>query len=118
MTTHSYKTRLKKEYERVLKNGIQIKTRYYGENVEKVSEDAFIEFLDIAIKAINKQIEELDKNIENEEKLSNILKVAKSKISLKLWSTDYAKGYCYAILNNINVSNDDYNYYSKQIDEL
>ena len=45
--------------------------------------------------------------------------IAKKKIELKLWTIDYAKGYLYCYLNNVlNESEDNYNQYSKLIDEL
>lgn len=50
------------------------------------------------------------------------IKTAKQKIKLKLWSVDYAKGYCYALLdedlkNNI-ITSEDYDNYSEMIDNL
>lgn len=66
-----------------------------------------------------KNIKEINNNpTENIKKIKETIKKAKSKISLKVWSNDYAKGYCYAILNNTDISNENYDYYSKQIDEL
>ncbi|MBQ8218361.1 MAG: hypothetical protein IJZ79_03555 [Bacilli bacterium] len=44
---------------------------------------------------------------------------AENKIRLKLWSREYAKGYLYCYLNEVlNVSDDEYDEYSKLIDEL
>lgn len=45
--------------------------------------------------------------------------IAKKKIKLKLWSAEYSKGYLYFFLNNVaDVTEEQYNEYSKMIDEL
>ena len=45
--------------------------------------------------------------------------ITKKKIKLKLWSAEYAKGYLYFCLNNVaDVTEEQYNEYSKMIDEL
>ena len=69
---------------------------------------------------LNKVINTIKSNSINNDikKVKETIEKAKNKISLKLWSIEYAKGYCYGVLNNIDVSNEDYDYYSKEIDEL
>ena len=52
--------------------------------------------------------------------MKDYIEYAKSKIELKLWSVDYAKGYCFALLNNLCTpdSADEYDELAKQIDDL
>lgn len=46
-------------------------------------------------------------------------KMAKKKIESKLWSVEYAKGYLYFFINNVaDITDNQYNEYSKLIDEL
>ena len=46
-------------------------------------------------------------------------KNAKKKIASKLWSVEYAKGYLYFFINNVaDITDEQYNEYSKLIDEL
>ena len=50
-----------------------------------------------------------------------IIELAKTKIQLKLWSSGYAKGYCYAILNEVyseRITDSEYNEYAKQINDF
>ena len=46
--------------------------------------------------------------------------IAKKKVSLKLWSVEYAKGwlYCYLDMVLLDTSDDSYNMYAQLIDEL
>lgn len=54
--------------------------------------------------------------------MDNIIKTTKEKIKLKLWTIDYAKGYCYAMLAeklyHKNITNEEYDKYSKIIDDF
>lgn len=56
MSKFSYKTRVIKEYKRVIRNGMRMKSRHSGEDVEKVSEKDFMEFLNFSIEALEKQV--------------------------------------------------------------
>ena len=57
-----------------------------------------------------------------EKRIERQILIAEQKIKLSLWSVDYAKGYCYALLdedlNNGVVINDEYNMYADRIDNL
>lgn len=71
MNKFSYKTRVIKEYKRVIRNGMRMKSRHSGEDVEKVSEKDFMEFLNFSIEALEKQVPK--KVIPYEKKLNDFL---------------------------------------------
>jgi hypothetical protein len=45
--------------------------------------------------------------------------MAQAKIKIKLWTVEYAKGYMSCVINEVmNLKDDEYDEYSKLIDEL
>ena len=57
----------------------------------------------------------------NYEEVKALIKQYKNKVNLKLYSNDYAKGYCMGVLNTLTadeVSEDEYNELSKFVDDV
>ena len=55
----------------------------------------------------------------NKKSFEDIYKIATFKVTSKMWSVDYAKGYLSCYLNNVAiVSDDQYNEFAKMIDDL
>lgn len=51
--------------------------------------------------------------------IKEVILRCKSNVNLKRYSMDFAKGYCYGVLNTSNKINDDeYNELSKMIDDV
>lgn len=55
----------------------------------------------------------------NFESIKDVILRCKNKVNLKMYSTDFAKGYCYGVINTSNKIDDvEYNELSKMIDDV
>ena len=55
----------------------------------------------------------------NFDAIKKVILRCKNKVNLKMYSTDFVKGYCYGVINTSNKINDDeYNELSKMIDDV
>ena len=50
--------------------------------------------------------------------MKKIVKEMKSKVNLSIVSTDYAKGYCYALLDYLIDNDDVYDDFARTIDDV
>lgn len=51
--------------------------------------------------------------------IKEVILRCKNKVNLKLYSNDFAKGYCYGVINTSNrINEDEYNTLSRMIDEV
>lgn len=55
----------------------------------------------------------------NFDAIKEVILRCKNKANLKMYSTDFAKGYCYGVINTSNkINEDEYNELSKIIDDV
>lgn len=55
----------------------------------------------------------------NEMEIKELILRYKNKVNLKICSSDFAKGYCYGVINTSNrINEDEYNTLSRMIDEV
>lgn len=53
----------------------------------------------------------------NKENIKEIILRCKNKVNLKMYSSDFAKGYCYGVINTSSkITEDEYNELAKIID--
>lgn len=55
----------------------------------------------------------------NFDAIKEVILRCKNKVNLKMYSIDFAKGYCYGVINTSNkINEDEYNKLSKMIDDV
>lgn len=55
----------------------------------------------------------------NFEAIKEVILRYKNRVDLKMYSGDFAKGYCYGVINTSNkINEDEYNELSKMIDDV
>lgn len=55
----------------------------------------------------------------NFDAIKEVILRCKNKVNLKMYSMDFAKGYCYGVINTSNkINEDEYNELSRMIDDV